>query len=229
MADAQRTTYESRILRIDDVAPATRAFFLDRPAGFSFLPGQFLSFLLPIGGETLIKPYTIASSPEDNGPLEIVLNLVPGGLGSGYLFERTPDDPLRFTGPWGTFFLREAPDAETVFIAGGTGIAAIRPMLRRALATGGAHPVRLHQEASTAAALLYRTELETIARRTPRFEYDPMAGSGLVDRITSRYAGGDSDRARHFFICGVGEIVPQLRDLLRRAGYERRAVQYEKW
>jgi len=30
-------------------------------------------------------------------------------------------------------------------------------------------------------------------------------------------------------ICGVGDIVPQLRDLLRRAGYERRTVQYEKW
>jgi hypothetical protein len=27
----------------------------------------------------------------------------------------------------------------------------------------------------------------------------------------------------------VGDIVPRLRDLLRRAGYERRAVQYEKW
>jgi ferredoxin-NADP reductase len=39
----------------------------------------------------------------------------------------------------------------------------------------------------------------------------------------------DGDRSRHFFICGIGPLVPALRDLLRRAGYERRAVQYEKW
>ena len=37
------------------------------------------------------------------------------------------------------------------------------------------------------------------------------------------------DASRHFFVCGVGEIVPRLRGLLRGAGYERRAVHYEKW
>jgi len=37
------------------------------------------------------------------------------------------------------------------------------------------------------------------------------------------------DASRHFFVCGVGEIVPRLRGLLRGAGYERRAVPYEKW
>ena len=41
--------------------------------------------------------------------------------------------------------------------------------------------------------------------------------------------GGDADRGRHFYICGVGMPVTQLRDLLRGAGYQRRAVQYEKW
>jgi ferredoxin-NADP reductase len=39
----------------------------------------------------------------------------------------------------------------------------------------------------------------------------------------------DSDRTRHFYVCGVGKGVLRLRDLLRGAGYERRAVHYEQW
>lgn len=229
MADTQRTTYESAILRIDDVAPQTRAFFLERPAALSFLPGQFLSFLLPVGSETLTKPYTIASSPEEEGSVEIVLNLVPGGLGSGYLFGRTPGDRLRFTGPWGTFSLREAPAAECVFIASGTGIAAIRPMLRRALSAAAPTSLCLHHEATAVEHLLYRGELEAATRWHPRFGYEPLVGGDLMERIEARYVAADHDRSRHFFICGVGQIVPRLRDLLRQAGYERRAVQYEKW
>ena len=40
---------------------------------------------------------------------------------------------------------------------------------------------------------------------------------------------GDTDRSRQFYICGVGPGVLEIRDLLRSAGYERRAVHYEKW
>ncbi len=40
---------------------------------------------------------------------------------------------------------------------------------------------------------------------------------------------GDSDRSRQFYLCGVGKGVITLRNLLRGAGYERRAVHYEQW
>jgi ferredoxin-NADP reductase len=51
----------------------------------------------------------------------------------------------------------------------------------------------------------------------------------LVDTTVRRWIEADTDRSRHFFICGVGALVPRLRDLLRAAGYARRAVQYERW
>ena len=63
-----------------------------------------------------------------------------------------------------------------------------------------------------------------LTSRLPRCWPHPLA-----EAIERRYVSEDQDRSRHFYICGVGDIVPQLRDLLRRAGYERRAVQYEKW
>jgi len=51
----------------------------------------------------------------------------------------------------------------------------------------------------------------------------------LASEAQRRFADADADRSRHFYICGVGTLVTGLRDRLRAVGYERRAVQYEKW
>jgi ferredoxin-NADP reductase len=173
----------------------------------------------------LIRPYSIASDPEDAARVELLLNRVPGGPGSGHLFGLVPGATLRFTGPWGTFTLDRAPAAPAVFVADGTGIAPIRPMLRRALATGGGQPVELLY----ASPLVYQTELDALAARAPRFTWHRGASATLVAEVTRRWVDADADRSRCFFICGVGAVVRTLRDLLRGAGYERRAVQYEVW
>ena len=223
--------YDATIERIDEIAPETRSFCLRLPAmpPFAFTPGQFISCLLPLGGGTVIRPYSIASDPEDVGTLDICLNLVPNGPGSHYLFGLDVGARVRFTGPWGTFTLAQPPDAECVFIAAGTGIAPIRPMLRRALASDSPHALRLHYAAADASHLLYAREFEIAAQTHRRFTFAPLLGASLTEYIERRYVREDDDRTRHFYLCGVGDIVPQLRDLLRRAGYERRAVQYEKW
>ena len=220
---------EGRLEQVVDHGADTRSLFLDLPAALDFRPGQFISCQLPVGGETLIRPYSIASSPEEPRRVEIALNLVPGGPGSHYLFGLPLGATVRFTGPWGTFVLDQAPAAETVFVADGTGIAPIRPMLRRGLATATGHRLHLLAAAASPERVLYRAELEALGRAHPVFRWDYVASDALADEVTRRYVERDADRSRRFFICGVGAIVPTLRDLLRRAGYERRAVQYEKW
>ena len=51
----------------------------------------------------------------------------------------------------------------------------------------------------------------------------------LLELANARWVLADNDRTRQFYICGVGNGVIQLRDLLRGSGYERRAVHYERW
>ncbi len=229
------------IERIFEHTADTRSLFLRIADGadFSFIPGQFISLTLPLNDETIVRPYSIASSPEDGQPLEICLNLVPGGAGSRYLFSLGIGDRLSFTGPFGRFALDRAPDVETIFIADGTGIAPIRPMLRRALADERHPPIFLHYAAPTEDGLLYRREFEKWAADDSRFNFEPIlidpppgwagARGRLIDHVERLYVKDDGDRGRRFFICGVGQPVFDLRDLLRGAGYERRAVQYERW
>jgi ferredoxin-NADP reductase len=216
---------EATLARVVEHDAETRSLFLHLDAPLDFRPGQFISCLLPIG----IRPYTIASDPEQASDIEILLNLVPGGPGSHHLFTLRPGAHVRFTGPWGTFVLDRAPDAECVFIADGTGIAPIRPMIHRALATATGRPLRLLAGAASPDAVLYRTELDALAAAHPAFRWEFAASATLEAEVQRRWVDADADRSRHFFICGVGAIVPALRDRLRRSGYERRAVQYEKW
>ena len=194
---------------------------------------------IPLPNETRVRPYTLASNPGDDGPLEIVFNLVPGGAGSEYLFGREVGDQLNFTGPFGLFTLARAPEFETIFAAEGTAIAPIRPMLRRALAKPTATPLKLFHAARTRSELLYAEEFEAAASRCGNFAFEPIlaqpppAWSGrcgqLSEHIEGLFVNGDQRRDRAFYLCGVGKPIIDLRDLLRKAGYARRAVQYERW
>jgi ferredoxin-NADP reductase len=218
---AERT---ARVVEVVEHAPATRALRLALPPGETlvFRPGQFVACLVPDGDRVLNRPYSLASDPGET-PLEILVDRVPDGPGSGHLFARRPGDTVRFTGPWGTFTLADAlPSAETIFVAEGSGIAPIRPMLREATRRTPRPPLRLLYGTRLG---VYRPELE----RLPGLAVDVVAPERVFDDAVRRWVDGDADRTRHFFVCGVGAPVLALRDRLRAAGYARRAVQYERW
>ena len=241
IGEQSHPTYNAELERIVAHTNDTRSFFLRLPAYqcLVFKPGQFLSFALPIARQVLTRPYSIASDPENGALVEICFNLVPGGVGSRYLWARGIGDVLRFTGPWGTFVYDHSPQSECVFIAEGVGIAPLRPMMKRALRSEARMPIRLLYGAASEDALLYRAEFQAWEKRYAHFHFDALlhdssveqgrSNTSLLEMVKQQYIFSDDDRSRHFYICGVGALVTTIRDLLRQAGYQRRAVQYEKW
>ncbi len=231
-----RSTLTARIERIHDHCADTRSLFLALDGRrLKFLPGQFISISIPLGDETRTRAYSIATSPEDRGPFEICFNTVEGGRGVGWLFERKVGDTLDFTGPFGTFSMERAPEVEIGLIAERTAIAPIRPIIRRAIETGARAPIHLIYGAARDEHFLYRAELDDWTMQAPNFSYEIVLAPAerLYQRLgeitNRRWIAADTNRARQFWICGVGPGVIKLRDLLRGAGYERRAVHYEQW
>lgn len=230
-----RPTRAAIVDRIVDHTSDTRSLFMSLADGHKlrFAPGQFISIAIALLDETRTRPYTIAS-PVGEMPFEICFNRVPGGRGAEWLFDRKVGDAIDFTGPYGAFTMESVPPAETIFLAEGTAIAPIRPMIHRAMAA--AHPaMALVYAASSQPHLLYRTEFESFAMRDTSFRFEPMVlqPSGIYPRLLAeaerRWVATDTNRSRHFYLCGVGKGVIALRDLLRGAGYERRSVHYEQW
>jgi len=69
----RRRVYRARVERIRDHNADTRSLFLRLVDGerFAFVPGQFISISLVLEGETRVRPYTVASSPEEADAIEI--------------------------------------------------------------------------------------------------------------------------------------------------------------
>ncbi len=235
-----RRVHRATVARVLEHHPGTRSLFFVLPRGeqLAFTPGQFISCELPVGAEApLVRAYSLASSPED-AELEICVDLVANGPGSSFLFGLDPGAPLAFTGPFGSFTLAEPPAAPLVFVGEGTGVAPLRSMVRRALARGGDQPIVVLQGARYEHELLFRGELEALAAAHARFHWEPVLATteaevgplaALEELVLQRYVRGDGRRDRRFWICGVGPMAGRLRDALRAAGYERRAVRAEQW
>jgi CDP-4-dehydro-6-deoxyglucose reductase len=105
---------------------------------FEFLAGQYVDILLTGGGR---RSFSIASPPHDAGLIELHVRRVPGGRFTEHVFGSMKERALlRLEGPLGQFFLREDAGRPIIMVAGGTGYAPIKAMLRHAFHLGiGVH------------------------------------------------------------------------------------------
>ena len=109
---------------------------------FVFLAGQYVDFLLPDGRR---RSYSIANPPHEPERLELHVRRVEGGRFTTQVFEELSERSLlRLEGPLGGFWLREEPSRPIVMVAGGTGYAPIKSMLRHLMHTGAGRLVHFY-------------------------------------------------------------------------------------
>jgi ferredoxin-NADP reductase len=226
----------ARLLEFRDLGPQVRHFVFeveDCPC-FSYVPGQFVSFTAPIDGNEITRAYSIASPPAGNR-FELCLNLVEQGHFSPYLFDLQPGGQVRMTGPWGAFIFRP-PVLDSVLIATGTGIAPFRAMLAAQLAVDTVHEFTLLFGVRHEHGLLYREEFERLAHEYSNFRFWPTLSrpepgwtcrTGHVQRHIFEAIGERRDV--NVYICGLKEMVNDVRALLKANGLDRKQIFYEKY
>ncbi len=145
LAGLEVRTMPARIVSIERLAPEIIRVVLKTPPSspMRFVPGQYVDVI----AEGARRSYSLANAPRGDGLLELLIKRYPGGQLSGYWFERArANDLLRIEGPFGTFFLREAPPRNILFLATGTGIAPVKALLEElaaAPARAAAHRIRV--------------------------------------------------------------------------------------
>jgi CDP-4-dehydro-6-deoxyglucose reductase, E3 len=143
VADVEIKTLPCRIARLNPLAPDVMQVFLRLPAveTLRFHPGQYIDILLE-GGRR--RGFSIASPPHDSEQLELHVRRVPGGSFTERLFGATRVGALlRFEGPIGQFVYQDGP-APLLMIAGGTGFAPLKSMLRHVLEGGIHRPIHFY-------------------------------------------------------------------------------------
>ncbi|MBA3756398.1 MAG: CDP-6-deoxy-delta-3,4-glucoseen reductase [Nitrosomonas sp.] len=129
--DIEIKTLPCRVHKLELVAPDVMIISLKLPTNqrLQFLSGQYIDILLKDGKR---RSFSLANAPHDDEFLQLHARNYPGGAFAEYVFTQMKvKDMLRFTGPLGSFFLRDAPEEGTaiIFLASGTGFAPIKSIL----------------------------------------------------------------------------------------------------
>jgi ferredoxin-NADP reductase len=237
----QFKTFNARVLRSLPLSEFTKHLELEvnGVGHFGFVPGQWLSVKATTPeGEEIIRPYSIASPPSENGHVAFCLNRVHEGFMSNHLCNLEAGAEITFQGPFGNFILHPSV-SDTVFIATGTGIAPFRSMLHWLLAENDRHQGRqfwLLFGARREQDIYYREEFERLAVDHSNFHFLPTLSQGAaewtglrgyVQEHVGRIVGTRSDM--HAYICGLAKMVKANRELLKGLGWDRTAIRYERY
>ena len=202
-----------------------------RPA---FLPGQYVTLGAWAGsGKPVLRPMTITSAPEHDGPLEFLLNRVrnpasPTPL-SHCLFA-LPAGARVFVRPaaTGSFTLEDTGVAgrpTKLLIAQDTGVAPFVSMVRSRVARGDTlSDLVLWHEAEHPGGLVYADEFRGLAQRG--LDYQTWTEPGLresldrsLDRLSIMRSFPVNPEDCAIFLCGLGSMIRNALEILLARGF----------
>ncbi len=97
-----------------------------------FQAGQYINLFVTIDGVETARPYAISSAPLSRDYYDLTVKLVENGFVTHFLLnDVNVGDSFQSTGPMGTFYHNPIyHGADLVFLAGGSGIAPARAMIK---------------------------------------------------------------------------------------------------
>jgi len=179
VADVEIKTLPCRIAQLTALAPDVMQVMLRLPAveRLRFHAGQYLDVLLE-GGRR--RSFSIASPPHDSELIELHVRRVSGGGFTERLFGAAAAGAdaaaiavgalLRIEGPVGQFSYREGA-GPALMIAGGTGFAPLKSMLRHVLETGIHRDIYLYWGARQARDVYEEARVLEWVRRCPQLKF----------------------------------------------------------
>ncbi len=171
----------TRVSSVRKVAPDVAVITLQLPANeaLAYRAGQYIEFLLKDGKR---RAYSIANAPSFEGPLELHIRHLPGGVFTDHVFGAMKErDILRFEGPLGTFFLREESDKPIVLLASGTGFAPVKALVEHMIHLKSPRPVSLYWGGRRPQDLYMDELCRTWAATLPHFRYVPVISDALPE------------------------------------------------
>jgi NAD(P)H-flavin reductase len=218
--------------RVDGICNLTHdvreiQFVLREPGEIAFKAGQFVSFEVtnPKTGRSVSRPYSILSPPSQRDTVTLLLNLVPGGPGSTYLFSLKKGDETKFKGPAGNFYIRDEAAKDLLFVATGTGIVPIWSMLHDRLEQNFTRSIILFWGLRSQRDLYYQDELAALAKQhanvtalttLSRPEPGWTGTTGRVTRLIEEHVRSVTNLSA--YLCGNSAMIADVMALINKKG-----------
>lgn len=127
----------TKLLKIEKAADDTYGVWVQKPKGFEFVAGQYTELHMmhdlpqdPKGG---FREFSISSAPHEKDLLFVFRK--GESIFKNEFLKLQPGAKVKVTEPKGEFVLPQNPERDIVFLVGGIGMTAIRPMLMHLMHT----------------------------------------------------------------------------------------------
>jgi ferredoxin-NADP reductase len=216
-----------RILDIEQVTHDVKCFRIEKPAGYTFTPGQATDVSINKAGIFEDKrPFTFTCLA-DEAYLEFTIKRYPDHHGvTDQLHQLNSGDELIIEDAWGAIEYK----GPGYFIAGGAGITPFIAILRT-----------LHKENETAGNTLFfsnKTAVDIIYEEELKAMLNDNAINILSQENNTGYENGIinevflkkhiTDFAKHFYVCGPDPMVLAITKILENLGANAETVVFER-
>jgi ferredoxin-NADP reductase len=219
------------VTAIREETPSVKSFRFSVPMWLEHLPGQHYDVRLTApDGYSAQRSYSIASSPLDEGEIELTIDCLADGEVSPYFHDVVEvGDQVELRGPFASYFVwRGSEPGPVVLVGGGSGVVPLMAMLRHRRLVAPEVAMRLVYSVRTAADVIYADELGDDALLT--FTRAPPDGwSGHSGRIDAQLVGGAAAGAMTAYVCGSNGFVETATGLLLDAGLRPEWIRTERF
>jgi len=211
-------------------------FELINPNLLDFAAGQYI--LLDIPGVEAKKQYSIASEPQMNHAIELLVDITPGGEASTYFSQLEIGDDITFRAPVGVFTVsKEKTEEALVFVATGSGITPLRSMILDQLHTQkDTRPVKLFWGMRHAHEMFWEEDFYGIDQDYDNFSFEMILSkppedwhlsTGYVTDLLEGYQKNFDSAG--FYICGGSKMIDSVREYLKSKSVPEEHIHTEKF
>jgi len=219
------------VTAVKQETPRVKSFRFRLPMWMPHLPGQHYDVRLTApDGYRAQRSYSVASSPLDEGEIELTVDRLDDGEISTYFHDvLTEGDEVELRGPFASYFVWRG-EAPALLIGGGSGVVPLMSILRHRRRTMPELPMALVYSVRSADQVIYAGELGDEAiltfTRTP-----PDGWSGHTGRIDSELIGAAAADAAGgtAFVCGSNGFVESATRLLLESGFPAARIRTERF
>lgn len=219
------------VTSIKSETPQVKSYRLALPAWMPHLPGQHYDVRLTApDGYVAQRSYSLASSPLDEGEIELTIDCLSEGEVSPYFHDVVEvGDQVEVRGPFASYFVwRGTEPTPVVLVGGGSGVVPLMAMLRHRRRAMPETEMRLVYSVRTAEDVIYADELgeDTILTFTRK---PPAGWTGHSGRVDAGLIGAAAAGAMTAYVCGSNGFVEAASTLLLETGLEPQWIRTERF
>lgn len=210
-------------------------FELKEPHRLDFKAGQFLS--LKVDDDGTRRAYSIASDPDIDHGVEILLDVMPQGKGVKYLQNLEFGDEVEFIAPSGRFVIANDAQEESLALVGtGSGVAPLRSMVIDQLKNKqDQRQITLYWGLRYARHLVWQDDFSRWSKQYSNFHFHPTLSRAEKEwplcrgRVTNCLNIHDLPENAGYYLCGGKAMINDVKQVLMERGVVEDRIHHEKF